>query len=133
MKAPAKDIDAYIALQPERVQIALEKLRKTILSVAPDAKEVISYGMPAFKYHGMLAGFAGWKNHIGFYPWNSRTVTEFKDELNEYETSKGAIQFPLEKPIPVALVKKIIKARMKGNIAKESARKIVQKKSKKKR
>jgi len=115
---PAKNIDEYLAIQPPESRKALEKLRRIILSVAPDAEEVISYAMPAFKYHGMLVGFAGWKNHSGFYPWNSRTVNEFKDELKGYTTSKGAIQFPLEKPIPVALVKKIVKARMKENISK---------------
>ncbi len=129
---PAKTIDEYLALQPVKVRTALKKLRQIILSAAPDAKEVISYSMPAFKYHGMLVGFAGWKNHSGFYPWNSRTVAEFRDDLKGYETSKGAIQFPLEKPIPVALVKKIVKARMKENIAKESMKKIVPRKTKKK-
>jgi len=115
MKAHATNIDEYLSLQPAKSKAALEKLHKIILSVAPDAEEVISYAMPAFKYHGMLVGFAGWKNHSGFYPWNSRTIAEFKDELKGYETSKGAIQFPLNKPIPVALVKKIVKARMKEN------------------
>jgi uncharacterized protein YdhG (YjbR/CyaY superfamily) len=123
MKTPAKDINEYLSWQPPKTKAALEKLRKIILSVAPNAEEVISYAMPAFKYHGMLIGFAGWKNHSGFYPWNSRTVNEFKEELKGYETSKGAIQFPLAKPIPVALVKKIVKARMKENLAKEKKKK----------
>ncbi|MDP4219869.1 MAG: DUF1801 domain-containing protein [Bacteroidota bacterium] len=122
MKAPAKDIDAYLAKQPAKSRAALEKLRRIVKSVAPDAEEVISYGMPAFKFHGMLVGFAGWKNHAGFYPWNSRTVNEFKTELKGYETSKGAIQFPLDKPIPVTLIKKIVKARMKENLAKNPAK-----------
>jgi uncharacterized protein YdhG (YjbR/CyaY superfamily) len=122
MKA-AKNIDEYLATQPPKTREVLEKLRRIILSIAPEAEEVISYAMPAFKYHGMLVGFAGWKNHAGFYPWNSRTIAEFKDELKAYETSKGAIQFPLEKPIPVALVKKIVKARMKDNLAKEKLKK----------
>jgi uncharacterized protein YdhG (YjbR/CyaY superfamily) len=115
MKAHVKNIDDYLAGVPERARLKLEKLRGVILTVAPDAEEVISYGMPAFKYHGMLAGFAAWEKHVGFYPWNSRTVDEFKDELKGYNTSRGAIQFPLEKPIPIALVKKIVKARMKEN------------------
>jgi uncharacterized protein YdhG (YjbR/CyaY superfamily) len=122
MAAVAKNIDEYLAGQPPKTRTALQKLRKIILSVAPEANEVISYAMPAFKYHGMLVGFAGWKNHAGFYPWNSRTVAEFKDELKGYETSKGAIQFPLDKPIPVALIKKIVKARIKENLAKEKTR-----------
>jgi uncharacterized protein YdhG (YjbR/CyaY superfamily) len=91
MNAPAKNIDEYLAMQPAKTRAALEKLRSIILSVAPDADEVISYAMLAFKYHGMLVGFAGWKNHSGFYPWNSRTVEEFKEELKGYSTSKGAI------------------------------------------
>ena len=126
MKA-AKNIDDYLGLQSLESRKALEKLRQIILSVAPDAEEVISYAMPAFNYHGMLVGFAGWKNHSGFYPWNSRTIAEFKDELKGYKTSKGAIQFPLEKPIPVALVKKIVKARMKDNLAKEKLKNKIKK------
>lgn len=115
MKAPAKDIDSYLAGVSPPARAILEKLRSVILSVAPDAEEVISYGMPAFKCHGMLVGFAAWKEHCGFYPWNSSTVDEFKKELKGYTTSKGAIQFPLTKPLPVTLVKKIVKARMKAN------------------
>jgi uncharacterized protein YdhG (YjbR/CyaY superfamily) len=118
MNSPLKDIDAYINLQPENVRPALDKLRQTIRAVAPDAEEVISYGMPAFRYYGMLVGFAAAKNHYGFYPWNGRTVLEFKDELVGYETSKGAIRFPKDKPLPVALIKKIVKARMKENVSK---------------
>jgi len=133
MPAAAKNIDEYLAGQAPKTRTALQKLRKIILSVTPDAEEVISYAMPAFKYHGMLVGFAGWKEHVGFYPWNSRTVAEFKDELKGYETSKGAIQFPLDKPIPVTLVKKIVKARMKENMAKESIKRIVPKRTTKKR
>jgi len=123
-----KNIDEYLALQPVQVRAALQKLRKIIKSVAPESEEVISYSMPAFKYHGMLVGFAGWKNHAGFYPWNSRTVDEFKDELKKYTTSKGAIQFPLDKPIPVTLVKKIVKTRMKDNLAKEKLKNNLNKK-----
>jgi uncharacterized protein YdhG (YjbR/CyaY superfamily) len=119
MKAPAKNIDNYLAGVPQPARAMLEKLRSIILSAAPDAEEVISYGMPAFKYHGMLVGFAAWKEHCGFYPWNSSTVDEFKKDLKGYTTSKGAIQFPLDKPLPVTLVKKIVKARMKENISKK--------------
>ncbi len=120
----AKNIDDYLADVPPPARVKLEKLRSIILSVAPEAEEVISYAMPAFKYHGMLVGFAAWKNHVGFYPWNSRTVKEFNEELKEYSTSKGAIQFPLEKPIPVTLVKKIVKARMNENLAKAKLKKL---------
>ena len=119
MKPPAKNIDEYISQQPEHMRATLEQLRRIIKETAPGAEELISYRMPAFRYHGMLAGFAAAKNHYGFYPWNGRTTTQFKDELKDYETSKGAIRFPKDKPIPVRLVKKIIKARMKENIEKE--------------
>ena len=118
-----KSIDEYISLQPEELVEGLEKLRQIIRSVAPEATETISYHMPAFQYHGMLVGFAGWKKHYGFYPWNASTVIEFKEELKGYETSKGAIQFPRDKPLPVALIKKIVKFRMKENIEKEKRKK----------
>ncbi len=119
MNIAIKDIDTYIFLQPEVVRPELEKMRQIIKSVAPDAEELISYGMPAFRYHGMLVGFAAAKKHYGFYPWNGSTVAEFKEELVGYVTSKGAIQFPIGKPLPVALIKKIVKARMKQNISKQ--------------
>lgn len=119
MADSVKDIDAYLSKQPEKMKAALEKLRQTIKEMVPGAEEVISYQMPAFRYHGMLVGFAGWKNHCGFYPWNSRTVKEFKNELKDFETSKGAIRFTIEKPLPVALIKKIVKARMKENLKRE--------------
>src|SRR5450631_1042012 len=110
MKRAVKDIDGYLASQPTEVRMKLEKLRQTINTTAPGAEEVISYGMPAFKYEGrMLVGFAAYKKHIGFYPWNGSTVSKFKDELTDYPTSPGAIQFLLEKPLPVSLVKKIVK------------------------
>jgi len=118
MKTNIKNIDSYIAVQPKEVKPYLENLRRTIKSVAPEAEEVISYNMPAFKYHGMLVGFAAAKNHCGFYPWTSRTVEQFKDDLKDFSTSKGAIRFSMEKPLPVALVKKIVKARMKENLSK---------------
>lgn len=117
-----KDIDTYIALQPEGVKEILEEMREIIRSVAKDVEEVISYGMPAFKYHGMLVGFAGAKHHCGFYPWNGSTVAQFKDELQAFGTSKGAIRFPLDQPLPVALIKKIVKARMKENIEKTKSK-----------
>jgi len=119
MNIAIKDIDSYISMQPEKVQASLEKIRQTIKSVAPDAEEMISYGMPAFKWNGMLVGFAAAKNHHGFYPWNSTTVALFKDELKSFETSKGAIRLPIDKPIPVALIKKIVRSRMKENLSKQ--------------
>ena len=119
MKVSVKNIDDYITLQPKELRATLEKMRKTIKEVAPDAEEVISYNMPAFKYYGMLVGFAANKNHCGFYPWNGRTVKQFSEDLLGYGTTKGAIHFPWDKPLPIALIKKIVKARMKENMSKK--------------
>jgi uncharacterized protein YdhG (YjbR/CyaY superfamily) len=119
MKIAATNIDNYILNQPASAHASLEKLRQTIKAAAPEAEEVISYGMPSFKYHGMLVGFAAAKEHYGFYPWNSTTIDEFKEDLKPFGTSKGAIRFPAEKPLPIALIKKIVKARMKENLEKE--------------
>lgn len=106
MKDTFKDIDAYISHQPEKTREILEKIRETIKSVAPKAEEMISYQMPAFKYHGMLVYFAAYKNHIGFYSLPSGN-NEFKKELSIYKNGKGSVQFPLDKPIPYTLIKKI--------------------------
>jgi uncharacterized protein YdhG (YjbR/CyaY superfamily) len=101
----------YIAGFPQDVQAVLGKLRRVIQESAPDAKEAISYGMPTFKLNGNLVHFAAHKNHIGFYPTPSAIVA-FKEELSPYETSKGAIQFPLDKAIPLKLVEKMVKFRV---------------------
>jgi len=116
---PPKDIDTYLALQPENVRVALEKLRQVIKTSAPDAEEVISYGMPAYRYHGMLVYFAGFKNHYSLFPGNASMIAEMAEELKGYKTSKGTIQFALDKPMPVTLIKKIVKARMKENLSKQ--------------
>ncbi len=122
MKPPAKSIDHYLADLPVEVRVALEKLRYTILSTAPGAVELISYGMPAFKLDGyMLVGFAAFKKHCSLFPWNGHTVEQFKEELKNYTTSKGTIQFTLEKPLPVALVKKIVKTRIQDIKAKSKS------------
>jgi len=115
MKAtPAVDVDAYIAEFPQPVQQLLQQLRKTIKAAAPKATEVISYGMPGYQLHGMLVYFAGYKNHIGFYA--APTGHEaFKKELSVYKTGKGSVQFPLDKPLPLKLVTKIVKYRVKHN------------------
>jgi uncharacterized protein YdhG (YjbR/CyaY superfamily) len=116
---PAKDVDAYISAQPEKVKAILEKIRKTIKDAAPDAEEVISYQMPAFRYHGMLVYFAAWKNHIGFYPVSS-AISKFKKELSAYESAKGSVKFPLDKPMPFGLISKIVNFRVKENLEKAS-------------
>ena len=112
-----KNIDQYISTFPPKVKALLETMRKAIKQVAPDADEIISYNMPAFKFYGrILVYFAAHSKHIGFYPGN-RVVNEvFKDDLTSYETSKGTVKFPFEKPIPVSLVKKIVKYRVTENI-----------------
>lgn len=114
-ETPLKNIDDYLVMLPVETREALEKLRGIIRAAAPEAEEVISYQMPAFKYKGSLVGFAAFKNHCSFFPMNSKTVEAFKNELKAYKTSKGTIQFTLEKPLPAALVKKIVKARIKEN------------------
>ncbi len=110
-----KTVKEYFAAQPAETKKILNNFRKIIKEAAPAAEEVISYNMPAFKLNGMLIWYAGYKKHIGLYP-KSGPIIIFKDELKEYKTSKGAIQFPLDRTIPVALVKKIVKYRIKENM-----------------
>jgi len=117
----AANVDEYIEQFPANVQAILQKLRDTIKKTAPAAEELISYQMPAFKYHGMLVYFAGYKNHIGFYPTSS-PMKVFKDRLTNYKTSKGAIQFPINEAIPLTLVKDMVKFRIKENLEKENAK-----------
>ncbi len=110
-----KDSDEYIERSPPEVQKRLEQLRKTIHEGAPEAMEAISDGMPTFKINGNLVHFAAFKHHIGFYPTSSR-VAAFEKELLPYTHSKGSIQFPLDKPIPLDLVKKTVKFRVKESL-----------------
>ena len=116
-----KTIDEYIRSFPADLRSVLEKIRQTIHEVAPEATEVISYQMPAFKLNGVLVYFAAHKNHIGFYPTSSG-IEAFKVELTPYKFSKGAVQFPLDKPIPFDLVKKIVVFRVKENSKKAIAK-----------
>ena len=109
-----KNVDEYIRSFPKDVQVILEELRKVIKESAPEAEEVISYGMPAFKLNGILVYFAAHKNHIGFYPTASG-ITAFKKELSSYKHTKGTIQFPIDGPIPFDIVKRIVKFRVKEN------------------
>lgn len=110
-----KTIDEYIASFPLDIQEKLNKIRKTIKDAAPEATEKISYMLPTFYLKRNLVHFAAFKNHIGFYPAPSG-VENFKDELTGYKTSKGAIQFPLDKEIPYDLISRIVKFRVKENI-----------------
>ena len=115
-------MDEYFSALHTNVRDALEKLRTAIRQAAPEADEVISYNMPAFKSNGMLVWYAAFKKHLGFYPKPSAIVA-FKKELAGYTTSKGAIQFPLAKDIPTRLVKKIVKFRLRENEQQKSGKK----------
>lgn len=110
-----KNIDEYIAMFPSDIQEILNELRATIKKAAPEAEEVISYQMSAFKYYGMLVYFAAFKNHIGFYPMASGIET-FKKELSVYKGAKGSVQFPLDEPMPLGLITKIVKFRIRENL-----------------
>lgn len=111
------DVDTYIAAFPPETRKLLEQMRKTIRDIAPDAEEVMGYGIPTYKLHGKnLVHFAGFKSHIGFYPAPSG-IAAFKKELKEYKQAKGSVQFPLDEPLPLATVKKIVWFRVKENAA----------------
>src|SRR4051812_29897433 len=102
-KKTPKDINDYVDQFPKKVQQLLKKMRLAIRKAAPEAKEKISYGIPTFTLHGNLVHFAGYKHHIGFYP-GSLAVTVFKKQLSIYKGSVGSVQFPLDEPLPLALV-----------------------------
>ena len=117
----AKDVNKYIAAVPEPARGIAKKIRATILSVVPsDATEGISYGMPVFRHNGMLVYYSAFKNHCSLFPGSGRTIALFKEELKSYYTSKGTLRFALDKPLPVALIKKIVKARLAENASKKS-------------
>jgi uncharacterized protein YdhG (YjbR/CyaY superfamily) len=117
-KNQSKTIDEYIETFPKDVQGILEKMRQTIRRAAPEAVEAISYQMPTFKLNGKnLVHFAGFKNHIGFYPIPSG-IEAFKEELSSYRQGKGSVQFQMDKPIPYDLVEKIVKYRVTENLEK---------------
>jgi uncharacterized protein YdhG (YjbR/CyaY superfamily) len=109
-----KSTDDYIASFPKSTQALLQQVRKAILTAAPGAEETISYNMPAYKLNGPLVYFAGYDNHIGLYALPSGN-TEFKKELASYKQGKGSIQFPVDKPLPLGLISKIVKFRVKEN------------------
>lgn len=117
-----KDIDEYISEFPQEIQAKLEIIRKTIHDAAPQATEKISYQMPAFDFHGVLVYFAAFKNHIGFFPTGSG-IEAFTQEISDYKTSKGTIQLPLDKPLPVDLITRIVKFRLEENQKKVEAKK----------
>ncbi|MGE5532798.1 MAG: iron chaperone [Bacillota bacterium] len=107
-----KTTDEYISSFPQNVQAVLQQVRQAIKEAAPQAQEVISYSMPAFKQKGILVWFAAFKNHIGFFPKVS-AIEAFKEQLAGYQTSKGTIRLPLDKPMPIGLIEEIVKFRVK--------------------
>lgn len=112
------NIDAYIKSFPQEIQKQLEQMRAIIKKAAPNAVETISYGIPAFKQHRVLVYFAGYKNHIGFYPTSSG-IKVFAADMEKYKMSKGAVQFPIDKPLPATLISKIVKYRVADDKAHE--------------
>ena len=113
-----KTVDEYLAGVDADHRDALQKLRETIHTVAPTAEECISYGIPAFRLNGRsLVFFGAWANHCAFYPGSSNTLKKFRNELRNFQTSKGTLRFSPDKPMPVALVKKLLKARIAENNA----------------
>jgi uncharacterized protein YdhG (YjbR/CyaY superfamily) len=122
-KTKFKTVDEYLSTLSEKAKCLLEDLRKTIKKTAPEAEEVISYNMPAFKFRGrILVYYAAHTEHIGFYPGSTIVNDVFKEDLVNYKTSKGTIQFPIDKDIPERLIKNIIKFRVQQNLEKEKAK-----------
>lgn len=119
--APAESIDAYIAAFPADVQKVLEEIRATVQKAAPDAEETIKYAMPTFTLNGNLVHFAAFKKHIGFYPVPQGNAA-FDDELSKYQQGKGSVQFPLDKPMPLALITRLVKFLVKRNLEKGEGR-----------
>jgi uncharacterized protein YdhG (YjbR/CyaY superfamily) len=121
-KSPSKPttIDEYLAALSDKQRVALTKLRKTIKAAAPKAEECISYQIAAFRHNGMLVGFGASQDHCSFYPMNGHTVAELAEELEGYDVSKGTIRFTADKPLPAALVRKMVKARLAENAARRT-------------
>ena len=124
-KNKAANVDEYIAGFSKEIQELLKALRFVIKKAAPQAEEMISYQMPAYKYHGILVYFAAFKNHIGFYATPTGHEA-FKKELSVYKEGKGSVQFPHNRPLPLALISRIVKFRVKENLEREKAKKIKQ-------
>jgi uncharacterized protein YdhG (YjbR/CyaY superfamily) len=111
-----RDVDEYLAAVPEPARGTLNKVRAAIRSaVPPETTEAISYRMPTFKYKGPLLGFAAFPNHCSLFPMSPSVIVAFQNELKSFQTSKGTIRFPVDKPLPAALVKKLVKARIAEN------------------
>ncbi len=119
-KTKARTIDEYLAPLPAGQRAALEKLRRTIRAAAPQAEECISYQLPAFRYQGALVAFGAWAKHCAFYPMSAALLAAHQQELSRYETSKGTIRFQPDRSLPVALVRKLVKARVAENKARRA-------------
>ena len=117
MDKSVKDIDHYISGFPDEIQKLLQQVRETIKKAAPGAQEAIKYAMPTFVLNGNLVHFAAFKSHIGFYPVPSG-IEAFKNELSVYKMGKGSIQFPLDRPLPLDLISRIVKFRVMENLEK---------------
>jgi uncharacterized protein YdhG (YjbR/CyaY superfamily) len=117
-----QNIDQYIEIFPPAVQEKLEEVRQAIKNAAPEAVEGISYNIPTFKFHGNVTHFAGYKNHIGFYP-GSKAIETFREKLGQFKTSKGAIQFPVDQPMPCDLIAEITEFRVNVNLEKRNSAK----------
>jgi uncharacterized protein YdhG (YjbR/CyaY superfamily) len=122
MKSNLASTDEYIAQFPPEIQAKLQEMRATIKAAAPDAKEKISYGMPAFDQNGVLVYFAAFKDHLSFFPTGSGRAA-FGEELNKYPGGKGTIQLPLNEPLPLDLITRIVKFRVSENLAKAKNKK----------
>ncbi len=120
-KPKPKNIDEYIAAFPEDIQVMLTELRATIQAAAPAAEEKISYQMPTFALNGNLVHFAAFKNHIGLYPAPTG-LEAFQEELSVYKTGKGSVQFPIDQPLPLDLIRKIVQYRVAENAQRAAAK-----------
>ena len=124
-----KTIDEYISTFPDDMRTILNQVRQTIRAAAPEAQETINYQMPTFTLNGNLVHFAGFKNHIGFYP-TPTGIEAFKDELSAYKGAKGSVQFPLDQPMPLPLIRRIVEYRVKENSERKPGKKTSTKKEK---
>jgi uncharacterized protein YdhG (YjbR/CyaY superfamily) len=122
MKISSKNVDAYLKTFTGQQRETLDKVRAAIKTAAPKAEEVISYGIPAYKQNGMIAYFAGFKNHCSYFPGSYAVIKQFEKELKSYKVSKGTIQFPIDKPLSSSLIKKMVQAKIKENELKQQAK-----------
>lgn len=118
----AKTVDDYLKNFSGEQLATLKKIRRTIKAIAPNAEEVISYGIPAYRQNGMIAYFAGFKKHCSYFPGSGAVIKQFEEELKAYKVTKGTIQFPIDQPLASALIKKMVLAKIKTNDVKVQAK-----------